>query len=156
MKHRARYTVFDFVLLAFFLLCAAGIGFRIAGLRGFFTTDRRETATLVADAGNVAPETADCIFVGDRLYTAAGEYFGAVAAVEVAPTRLTLESNGAFYTADAEGGEVSVILRVTVSGVWNGNVFLRDGKYAVLPGESLTLYTKKACLGLRILSANLP
>lgn len=145
---RARYGIFDLFLLLLFLLSLLGLGVRLYD-RGRDTREPMESYLVQGEIRALSPETADCIFEGATLYTAAGEVAGTLRSVRRIPTSEWLLSAGEYHLATWDERErVTLQLELALFGVE------RDGLLYLLlleplpVGESFTLYTDTAELHL--------
>lgn len=87
------------------------------------------------------------VTAGEGVFLSSGERFGSVEEISSSYARVTLESEGETVVGVWEDGsrwDAEVLLRVTGSAA--EQVFLRDGRYAILSGQMLSLYTERAYL----------
>ena len=153
MTKKRRFGLLDAFILAVLLLSAVGLVLRAQMLHVQDTDE--VAATVRLEARSIPPEIADCLSRGERLYTADGTVFGTVEAVERNPSRVQLVSGGATYTGeDAE--RIDFAVTVTVLGSASEGVLLRNGRYAVLVGETVTLYGERIELSWLICGTSVP
>jgi hypothetical protein len=135
------------ILLA--VLSVVGIVFRLLSWR---TPSGGETAEyeFLAKWEGVNRETLACLDEGERLYTAAGEYFGQVVSVRTEAAEITLTDGGITYRGAAPESVCNVILTVRTRGAFRDGVFFRDGRRILGLGESYLLYGGRTQLTLRI------
>lgn len=138
MRERKSIGLLDVFVLILILLSVVGIVLRMQALRIVEENDARYHA--LARVQMLHAETAECIEVGDLLYTADGTVYGRIEAVEVTPADVKLQSDGRIYLgAWDEKLYVDVKLEISVEGRISEGAFLRDGKHALLVGEDIQL-----------------
>ncbi len=149
MKRRLNGT--DYFLILLLLCCAVGSVWRVWDLRsGERATDGEYE--LLAEWKNVDKRTADCLSVGETLYTASGERFGRVSAVTASPAVLTVLVGGEIYQAQpVESGRLDLFVTVQFEGGKRGGVILHAGSTPLAVGESLRLYSERCELSCKII-----
>ena len=107
--------------------------------------------TLTLRVEQLREETISCLSVGDSLYNAAGEDFGNITQLEVSMAEVSIFSEGVFYSDVPSGSELfDLTLQVSVSGSRSGDVFLQDGKFPLLLGKEISLYSNLTVLNAKI------
>ncbi len=150
MKRRIRFRILDLCLVLLVVSSTVGTALRWWDLRA--PTESEEEASVTLFASGLAPETADCVAVGELLYRADGEVWGRIRAIDKSPTRVTLESGGHFYTGEWDPAtKCDLTLTVTASGHWDGALFLQGGIRALLPGAEETVYSLRAAFPVKLL-----
>ena len=140
MRKKGSFGLLDAFIVTVILLSAVGLILRIQVLRLDVREDVSCEVRMVAKS--LPREIADCIGVGDVLYTADGGVYGEVEEIVISPARVEWVSNGVSHTGEWEAGErINLSVRVRVSGSIADGVFLREGKYAILVGDAETLYS---------------
>ena len=110
-----------------------------------------EQYRLILESVEMARESADCLAVGDILYTASGEAFGEVRVLEYLPARVTLISLGRYYRGEWPMSERCVLhVEVAVSGRMRDGVFLLGGRTPLAVGASQTLFSDRMQLKARV------
>ena len=140
MRKKGSFGLLDAFIVTVILLSVVGLILRIQVLR----VDAREDETCyVRMVAKCLPrEIADCIGVGDVLYTADGGIYGEVEEIASSPAQVEWVSNGAHHTGEWEDGKrITLSLRVRVLGSAADGAFLRAGKYAILVGDTESLYS---------------
>ena len=69
-----------------------------------------EQYRFTLETEDLARESADCLSVGDRLYTPSGDLFGEVTAVKYLPAQITIQSLGRYYRGEWPMHERCVLL----------------------------------------------
>ncbi len=152
LPEKKKATSLDLFLLFLLVLSASALLFRWT--TGESAKGEMQPLEITAVSAKIRGETADCLAVGEALYTAAGDYFGTVVQVERRLSKTELWSGGVLYTEVPEGSEIydlSVIIETEGASGENG-VFLQNGKLPLLVGEELLLYSRKTSLPFRIRS----
>ena len=131
------------LLIGFGILCGVG---RFLETRAH-SVGTEDVATVSLRILATEAHLPSCITEGEDVFLTSGERFGEIVAVRAAPARVETEADGDMLVGTWETGEfwdVDVLLRVGGSVGTNG--FLRDGRYAILVGQRLSLYTERAYL----------
>ena len=99
----------------------------------------------------------DCLFVGEPLYLASGEYYGELAAIDSSPAKITLLEDGAFLSGewDADGPR-DYLVSVKTKGAWKGSSFFRSERDILLVGADVTLYGERAVIRGRTVEVSAP
>ena len=138
-----RGSILDLFLIFLLLLCILGALLRWDSLR----KDARlplTQYTLTIDTETLARESAECLTVGEQLYTASGEAFGEVTALEYLPAEVTLSSLGHYYRGAWDRTERCVLrVRVTIEANLRDGVLLYRGKTPLAVGAPLELYSER-------------
>ena len=145
MKHR-RLGMIDAFLIVVLLLSGVGIALRIhARGDGAVVGDVRGGVMVVA---RQAPAScADCIEIGETLYTADGNAFGRVIDVIRAPSRIYLYEDGKECVGEwDEQKYCDLTLLLEVEGTYDGAVFLQAGRYPVIMGKTVSLHGERVSL----------
>ncbi len=143
MREKRRIGVLDVFIVMLILFGAVGIFLRVRILE--IGTAPNAECEVYGRVLNMPSELADCIAVGEILYTADGTPYGTLSEVAVSPAEVRLIENGALITGyDEAGSRIDLQLTVTVMGAESEKGFLRDGRYPVLRGEALALYGERA------------
>ena len=103
--------------------------------------------------------TAACLAEGETLYDASGEVFGVITQIAQAPARFSLQSEGRAYSDTPQGSErVDLTVWITVEGRLSENLFLQNGRTALLVGGEILVYGNRTALCARILqvTTNIP
>ena len=152
-KQIDRNRIFDFFLLLLAFFSVVGLIQRV----GTFGADAGETVsefTVELIWENVDAQTADCLAEGEILRSENGSIFGTVKKIVRAPQEVILhDEGGEFRKRDPEGPVEEVRLTVAVSGRRSEGILLREGGTAILAGQTEALYSLRAKLFLRVLSA---
>lgn len=136
-----RLRLTDFFLILLFLLCVAGVVFRVWDLNDRAPEESVPFA-VAAEWRNADVRTAACLREGDVLYTAAGEIFGTVTSVTGTPARVRLREGGALYEGVyPDDTRCDLRLTVQVNGRLSGGILLRDGTREVNAGQVYRLYS---------------
>ena len=144
--------VMDLFFVLLLLLGLIGLGLRLVGAQGDGGTPT-DTRTVVAGARSVSATAADCLSVGETLYTADGEAFGVVEAIELRAARVEMTSLGVTYTGEWEASErVDLTVSIRITGQMGEDAFLRAGVCATLIGDEVSLFGERFFGVLRILS----
>ena len=154
MEHISRRgSVLDLFLVCLILLSIVGVGMR---WKVFYRDDNEKTLTgyrMTARMEGGDPRVVECLEVGERLYTAAGDAYGSIAQVSTAPTKIEILSNGVYHSGEWDP-EVKCDLYVEIhfEGSENDGRVLWNGLCACLVGDSLTLYSERTALHLKIIN----
>lgn len=142
MKNGKKGGLLDVFTVLILVFGAVGILLRMQMLRVAVTDE--ETAQITLTVENFHTRGLDCVELGEMLYTAGGEAFGEVVEISYTPEETSLISDGVLYTgAPEDATRVRLSVRVSLLGRVTDGVFLREGKYAVMAGERLTLYGER-------------
>ena len=142
MKQR-RLGMIDIFLIVVLLLSGIGIALRI------YTGKGREagvenSCTVEILARQAFASGVDCIESGEMLYTEDGTAFGRVVEIVRDPTPIVLYTEGRECVGKwDEEKYCNVTLLVEVWGRYDGAVFLQAGRYPIIVGKTLTLYSER-------------
>ncbi len=147
---RRKWTVADvfFILLA--ILSLLGIFLRFWGMRNRGERELREY-TVGAEWKNVDGRTVAPLREGELLYTASGELFGRVVSVEQKPSVVELKKDGKIYRVESEERCDVQIYLSTMCRESDGQI-LREGREALMIGQTFSVYTMTAQMSVRITS----
>lgn len=138
-----RLNTTDRFLVVLLALCLLAVGARVWSLRGD-SSENVETLEVLVVWREIDARTAECLSVGERLYTAAGEYYGTVADIEYLPVEKSLWQNGELWHYEMPIEEIcDVRLTLRLEGRSDNGIFLRNGTESVGVGESKTLYSER-------------
>ena len=144
MREKKQIGLLDLFAVILIVLGIAGLGLRIVASRGGDTEE--DARTVVASVYAIPTSVADCIAVGEWLYTEDGTAYGYVEAKETAPARIDLTDAGVTYTGEWDGdARVDLTLSIRITGRVGDGVFLRGGRYAILVGDRATLHAQRLC-----------
>ena len=156
---KKRGSILDLFLIFLFLLCIVGGLLRLRELRVQNTPVATQPYTLTVVVSRIDPQTADCVEVGEQVYTESGTLFGSVSAKEILPARVTLTDGGAYVVGqwDAEIF-VELTLEIEVEAMQNGHAILHQATTPLSVGESLTLCGERTALRVSLykISPNTP
>lgn len=153
MRNRRRIGVLDVFMGMLLLLGAIGLILRARILQS--EVEVNETCAVICLARGVPADMAECLHVGEILYTADGSVWGVLREVEARPAEISVLQNGEHVSGvDPTGERLDLTLTVAVSGATSESGFLRDGKYVVLRGEGVLLYSERCALSLQICFLN--
>ena len=146
-----RGSILDLFFIFLFLLCIVGALLRWQELHRENTDIVLERFLLTAESEAVDARISECLTEGEILYTASGELFGKVRAVEAKPVQVTLLADGTYYSGswDAEK-RCRIEVEIEVEGVKNGEVLLRNGRIPLTVGQSVSLYSERTALTLKL------
>ena len=114
-----------------------------------------EKYLLTLETAELARESADCISVGERVYTPSGELLGEVTALEYLPVQITLASVGRYYRGEWPISERCVLrVEVTVLGRMRDGVLLHGGRVPLAVGTPQQLFSERAQLHTRVWSVS--
>ncbi len=98
-------------------------------------------ATVHVRLSDVPEQMCDCLYVGEALYTASGEAYGVLEAIEAEPAKIVLICGDGFCYGVREGqGRVDVTLQIAVRGRMGEGGFFWNGRSTVMRGQSVLLY----------------
>lgn len=147
----------DLFFLGLLFLSVFGIVFRQ------YTIDRKQDADnrigyrFYAMADAVERQVCESLKVGDRLYTASGEVFGEIAAVEYRQATHTVLSGGVYYQTEWENDALSDLrMELAVLAIPTERGVLVDGYRAAVGRPLPILYSDKAVLNLVVYKLNSP
>jgi len=147
-KERKKWTVADVFLILLAILSLLGFLLRFRGIRNGEERELREYVIGV-EWKNVDVRTVAGLREGDTVYTASGERFGRVVSMEQKPSAVELKKDGRIYRVESQGRlDVRVNLAVTCREA-DGQV-LRNGREALMIGQTLSLYAMTAEMSVRI------
>lgn len=151
-KKGARGSLLDLFLIFLFLFCLLGVLFRRETLRRDEKVDGTTELLAVMEVSAIDPRMLDALSEGELLYRDSGEPFGVLIAIDASPTSITLIENGVAITGEWDPS-VRCDLRLTVSffGTEKEGRVLHGGTRPLSVGQSLTCYSERAALQLRIL-----
>ena len=140
-------SILDLFLVFLFLLCIVGGLLRLRELRVQNAPIATAPHTLTAVVPRLDPRAADCIDVGELIYTEAGVPFGRVTAKETLPAKVALLHEGT-YVQGAWDVEQFVELRlsVEVDAVQSGRGLLHHATTPLSVGETMAFYTERTAL----------
>lgn len=149
-REARRGSILDLFLVVLLLLAVLG-----ALLRWERQSRERglplEQYRLTLETLELARESADCLAVGDVLYTASGEKIGEVVALELLPVRLTVSSLGSYYRGEWPLSErCRLRLDVAVSGRVRDGVLLYMGRTPMAIGTPQELFSERVRLQTRV------
>ena len=145
-----RSRIFDFFLLLLAFFSVVGLVQRL----GSFGVDAKEAVSdfpveLLWEA--VDARTADCLVDGEILRLENGTAFGTVKEILHTPHEAVIYEEGKEFRKTYPAGTVEdVRLTVTISGRRSNGILLREDGTAVLAGQTITLYSQRAKLVLRV------
>lgn len=150
MKEK-RGSILDLFLIFLLLLCLVGGLLRWRDLRTRGDSVATSPYLVTAVAHQVDPQVADCISVGELLYTESGMYFGRVTAMESSPTRVSLLSDGA-YTEGSWDADwfVDLWLEVEIEATDGKQGILHNGRTPYALSERITLYSERTALSVKL------
>ena len=150
MMKRRTWTAADLFLILLAVLSVVGFLVRFWGVRGQGEGDLRDY-TLTVLWKSVDARTVDAIEEGDPLYTASGELFGYVISVQGQPSEVEVRQVGEVHRI-ASPTRLDARIGIAVGGrEADGQILSTDGG-ALLIGQTLTLYSARAELHVRIAS----
>ena len=150
-REKKRWNALDAFWILLILLSAVGIALRGYSLRSSDTaTDETLVMLRVSD---LHPLFAACVESGEPLYLPSGEEWGRLVSAERVPTTIRLIKDGKEIVGTYdEADRIDLLLTVRVSGAWQGELFLRNGRDALLVGERRELYGKRIYLAATVAS----
>ena len=152
-NHGWRGSILDLFLVMLLILGPAGAVMRYRDLRIREEGVELATYRVRAVMQSLPRETAECAEEGARLYTAAGEYVGTVAAVTLSPTTVRLWRNGVLLEEiRQDGAVVDAEVELELDGSLRNGVLLWGGRYPMPAGGSLLLYSDRLQWELLVLS----
>lgn len=147
-----RFRATDFFLVFLALFAVVGVA-RRAGVFRAEAGDASEEYSVVAEWRNVDARTAECVQTGEKLYTDAGEFFGEISKISVAPREEILRDGGNRFSGRyPEGTQVDAVLTVSLRGSEREGTLFRGNGRAILVGETYRLYSPRASLALTVRS----
>lgn len=149
------FNALDWFLLFLILLSVASILWRQ------HAPDQKSQEAVTLEVAlrveQIPKEMLSCIEAEELLYTAAGETFGRILHIDVEPSKEYHFLEGDFYYDAPQGSDrFDLILLVSVEGTKSGDVFLQNGRVALLFGKELKLYSHLATLHARVTKINEP
>ncbi len=147
-KKRMRWTGADLFLILLAVLSLIGFLLRFWGMQSRGEGDLRDYAVTV-EWKNVDARTAQSLLEGDLLYTASGEMFGEVIALESVPTEVEVRQNGMILRVESPTRQ-DVRIGIAVRGREADGQILKNGRDALMIGQALTLYSATAEITARI------
>ncbi len=156
---KKRGSILDLFLIFLFLLCIVGGLLRLRELHVQNAPVATAPHTLTVVAPRIDPQTADCIAVGELVYTESGMPFGRVTAMEMLPAKVTLADGGAYVEGEWDAELfVELTLEIEVEALQNGRGILHHATTPLSVGESLTLCTERTALRVSLykISPNTP
>lgn len=140
--HKKRGNAFDVCLLLLFLFSIGGGILRWHSFGERTLEDAQALVTLKASA--LHAESAECLAVGEVLYTVDGEIWGRVRSIQKTPTPILMEHNGDRVSGTyAEDERCDLTVTAEITGTWREELFLRGGRDAILTGEIRELYSAR-------------
>ena len=138
MKKR-QWGLIDGFLIIVLCLGALGLLLRIQ-LRSPTEEMDAQSCTVLLSVRACPSTIRDCIAADEVLYCEDGSTFGRVTDTFVAASRVVLYENGREYVGEWDTDRYcDLTLSVEVGGSYDGEVFLRQGRYAVLVGSDVML-----------------
>ena len=148
---RRRGSVLDLLLILLIVLSVTGLLWRRYVSERNDAADNLSLYTVYAQSTAMDAMTFDCMQAGERLYTASGELFGEIAALERAEAEVTLISDGIFYNgAWEEQVRCTARVKICVSGKRTDRGVIVSGRRLAVGGTLPTLYSPRAALHLQI------
>ena len=145
MNSKRSGGLLDVFIILLIVLGVIGICLRMQVLQGEETNG--SFCRVRMTVRDIPKETADCLAEGESLYTNDGMLYGMVETLDATPARITVYQDGERYQGEWEDMSwVDLNLWLTLTGRDGENAFLRDGKYAVLVGETVLLYGERSAL----------
>lgn len=142
MKNGKKSGLLDVFIVLMIVFGAVGVLLRMQMLR--VTDSDEEEALITLTVEHFHTRGLDCVELGETLYTAGGEVYGEIAELSYTPETTSLLSDGVLHTGTPEDTtRVRLSVRVSLTGRAADGVFLREGKYAVMVGERVTLYGER-------------
>jgi hypothetical protein len=143
------FNALDWFLLFLILLSVASVLWRQ------HAPDQKSQEAVTLEVAlrveQIPKEILACIEAGELLYTASGEAFGSILQIDIEPSKEYHVSEGDFYYDAPQGSDrFNLILLVSVQGTKSGDVFLQNGRVALLLGKELNLYSHLATLQARV------
>lgn len=149
MSSQKRGGLLDVFIILLIVLSVVGICLRMQALQS--GGDNDSFCRVRAVVKNLPTETADCLTEGESLYTNDGSLYGMVESIETEPARITVyQGDKAYHGVWEDGSTVDLEIWMTLTGSVGEDVFLRDGKHAVLLGEQVLLYGERCALSFLI------
>ena len=138
MKKR-QWGLIDGFLIIVLCLSALGLLLRIQ-LRSPSVVEDAQLCTVLLSVRACPSTIRDCIAADEVLYCEDGSAFGRVRDAFVTESRFVLYENGREYVGEWNIDRYcDLTLSVEVGGTYDGEVFLRQGRYAVLVGSDVML-----------------
>ncbi len=145
-----RITATDCVLVLLLVLSALGIGFRMWQKRQPVTFGTETAVRMLWQ--DTDRRTADCLTVGETLYTEAGAEFGTVSASETAPTVRTVQTpEGTVRGSIPDAPRCDVYLTVSVRLEEAEGIPLRGNGQPLPAGAAYVLYGDRVRAVLTVL-----
>lgn len=148
-----RGSVLDLFLVLLLVFGTAGAVLRYREKRSEGSTASLSPYLVMAVVADLPRETAECLDVGELLYTGAGEEYGVVREVRSRPARWRVTANGTLYEGEWPE-EVRRDLTVTLE-LWGNEregVLLRQGRWPLLAGQRTVVYSNRGQWSLEIRS----
>lgn len=137
-------NLLDILILLLVGFCIFSIVGRFVQMRTGVQAEERAATVLLRIKGTEA-QLPLSVEEGEDVFLASGERFGNVKSLTAVPARVTVESEGAVIEGRWEDGSLwDVEVELSIAGTIGENGFLRGGSTAVLAGQSLSLYTRRA------------
>lgn len=151
-KSARKGSVLDLFLAFLLFFSAFGIVLRYRDLKQHAVREGLREYAILAVMEAVDPRVAECLQEGEELFTAAGEVWGQVAEVSTQPFRVSLISGGKVVQGTWDEAEkCDLLVEIVFEGNETGGTVLHNGTAAILAEQSLTLYSRRAMLSLRVL-----
>ena len=147
---RRKWTVADLFLILLAMLSLVGFLVRFSGIRSRGEGDLRDY-TVAVEWKNVDVRTVGALQAGDLLYTASGETFGEVIALQTKPTEVEVRQDGAVWLVESPS-RLDAQIKIAVRGREADGQILGRGRDALMIGQAWTLYSATAELRVQIAS----
>lgn len=147
-NRKRRMNLADVFLILLAVLSVSGILLRLWRIRQAEGMNLREYA-VETEWRDVDLRTVACLREGETLYTAAGEAFGTVLAMERTPCETEVIADGTVYRVVSET-RCNVRIRLSVACRESDGQLLRGDGSALTVGQTLRLYSSLAELPLKV------
>lgn len=142
MKQR-RLGMIDVFLIVVLLLSGIGIVLRMH-MEQEKGTDAVNSCTVAIFARQAFASGLDCMELGEMLYTEDGTAFGRIVDIVRAPAQIVLYTDGRECVGEwDEQAYCNATLLVEVLGRYDGTLFLQAGRYPIIVGKALNLYSER-------------
>ncbi len=143
MERRDRKgNLFDVFLVLLLILGIVGLILRGYRSNRSVPNEELEIYTVIMQMTCVPYPVTDSLSDGALIYTAEGEVFGILESHSVTPAKIEILQNGEVYRGIWEGESMcDVRLEIEIEGTRGERGLLRRGRYAVLCGQELILYS---------------
>lgn len=150
MKEK-RGSILDLFLIFLFLLCIVGGLLRRQELRTRDVLVATAPYTLTVVTAEIDPRVAECIAVGEAVYTESGELFGRVTAKTLLDAEVSLLSDGEYLRGAWDASLfVDLSLEIEIEAAQNDRGLLWNATTPLSLGETLTLYSERTALRVKL------